>query len=142
MYKGKRDPMLGIVIRQSQCFPYVDKSGREWIEIFIPYRNLVKPGWTGSIMVEPEHVYFIDDIYNEFFINAGAEIKIIQKVCDNLGNRHFADTEIEISEMILTRILQYEAALKHPGVPIKTIEPFYENFIQSGLTMYNYIQRM
>lgn len=141
MYKGQRDPMLGIVVRQNQCDEYTSKDGTKWIEVYIPYRDCNPPEWAGSIMVEPEHVCFIDDTYNEIFVNAGAEIKIIKKYTDELGNRRFGETQVEVSEMILARILQYEQSMKHPKKPLKNLEGTYLDFLKSGLTMYNYILR-
>lgn len=140
MYRGKRDSMLGIIVRQDQCELYIDNNGNEWVEIFIPNRDINPVGWAGSIMVEPEHVNFVDDIYNEFFVNSGADIKIIQKYLTPDGRRIMGEVQIEKSELILARQLQYETFCNGHIVE-GPVEYVYFDFINSGLKMMNYIKR-
>lgn len=146
MYRGKRDSMLGIVVRQEFCDKYIDNSGKEWVEVFVPPRltGCYHNQW-GSMMVEPDHVCFIDDVYNEVFVNAGARIKIIIKNLIN-GRRIMGNVETDTSEMILGRFLQYERyyALSWGMRRNAVCEPdmteiLYNKYNLSGMKMYNYI---
>lgn len=140
MYRGHRDPMLGITIRQSFCQELITTSGT-WVEIFVP-----KPGlftrdmlsWP-SIVVEPAHVFFLDDNWNEFFINAGADIGLCYKSPDGAGNRVITTRETEISELILARFLAYECWAR-TGFEL-SMRYLYHDFMKSGLKMSAYVNQ-
>lgn len=144
MYRGSRDPMLGIIVPQTCCNSFMDHAGKEWVEIFIPpndMRYMAAP-WP-SIMVPTQQVYYIDDEYNEFYINAGAVLNLIYKSVDpKTGKRFGTGMDKEVAERILGRFLQYEYFKQH-GIPngtVDMVDELYNNYMASGLKMFMYIK--
>ena len=130
-YKGRRDPEVGIVIRQALCDIYRGKDSTKWIEIFIPRSDGAPYQW-GTIMVKPEQVDFIDDVYNLVRVNDRAEIVNSTKEKDT---RVILDSEKMTPDVIIGHVLRMELGKNEPAMNI------YKDFINSGLTMYNYIKR-
>lgn len=142
MYKGKRDSMLGIVVSQDCCSLFRDNSGVEWIEVFIPPRNLsnINDRWS-SIAVPPNQVCFIDDIYNEIFVNAGAVLTCLYKDWNQDGTRRVIGCEREVTEMILVRFLQYELYKRNRVQTGCYLDALWQHYLSSGLKMIEYIKR-
>lgn len=129
-YKGKRDPEVDIVIRQSLCEKYKGKDGMNWIEIFIPRREGSAYPW-GTIMVKPEQVYYIDDVFNLVRVNNFAKIVNSTKEKDT---RKVLDSEEMTPDIIIGQIIRYET-----GKSV-TPEDAFKEFEKTGLTLYNYIR--
>lgn len=146
MYKGERDPMLGIVVRQSQCFEYIAADRSRWVEIFVPPDRVseysVKECYP-SIMVPPNQVFYVDDGYNEFFINSGAMITGICRSIDEYGNRQNLNRVEMVSEEILCRILQFELVQSgfHSPVIDVSSDVIWHDYHTSGMKMLPYIRR-
>ena len=145
MYRGRRDSMLGIVVNQTYCQAFTDRSGKEWVEVFVPPYKMAdysKP-WS-SIAVPPEQVNFIDNTYNEVFVNSGALLTGLYKMYDSTGVRvPSGKTEQFTSEEMLSRFLQLEAVLQNRVTSNKeTItDEIYKNYMASGLKMHEFIIR-
>lgn len=132
MYKGKRDPEIGIVIRQSMCDIYESKTDHTlWIEIFVPRSPQAPYPW-GTIMVKPNQVDFIDDEFNLVRVNNFASIVNSTK---EEGTHKILDSEKMTPYDIIGAILKFELESN------KTAKQLFDDFMESGLTMYNYIQR-
>lgn len=131
-YKGRRDPEVGIVIKQSLCEVYRGADHTKWIEIFIPRSDGTPYEW-GTIMVKPEQVDYIDNVYNLVRVNDKAEIVNSTKEKDT---RSILDSEKMTPDVIIGHVLR-----KDLGITGKTAKEVYDDYIQSGLTMYNYILR-
>lgn len=143
--------MLRVMTRQDKCELFTDRSGEEWVEIFIPplipdeYQDLRN---FPSIMVAPRQVYFLNDFYNLYEINAGAYITGICRDIDRLNNfRRNLDRCQMWSEEIIARSLQYELWAYHkldrfmqirdPNIRLVTI---YKDYLSSGKRMEHYIK--
>ena len=143
MYKGLRDSMLGIIVPQDCCHLFTDNNKTEWVEVFIPPKDVSKmcQPWS-SIAVPPSQVCFVDDVYNEIFVNAGAELTCLYKEWNTDGTRRVVGSEKEIVEFILARFLQYERYKKYGMmtgyVNLNILEHDYQ---VSGLKMIEYIRR-
>lgn len=132
MYKGKRDPEVGIVVRQSLCNVYRGKDSIKWVEVFIPRSDKAQYEW-GTIMVKPEQVDFIDDTYNLVRVNDGAEIVNSTKEKDT---HNILDCEKMTPAVIIGHVLRQELNLRG-----RDAADIYRDYIDTGLTMYNYIRR-
>lgn len=143
MYKGSRDSMLGIVVPQDCCSLFRDNSGLEWVEVFIPPRDAhsMKERWS-SIVVPPNQVCFIDNVYNEIFVNSGAVLTCLYKDFQPDGTRYVIGYESELTEKILVRFLQYEKYKRHGlascNTPLVMLE---QDYLNSGLKMMEYMKR-
>ena len=109
-----------------------------------PYKmaDYSKP-WS-SIAVPPEQVNFIDNTYNEVFVNSGALLTGLYKMYDSTGVRiPSGKTEQFTSEEMLSRFLQLEAVLQNRVTSNKeTItDEIYKNYMASGLKMHEFIIR-
>ena len=143
MYKGERDSMLGIVVPQNCCSLFQDNAGHDWVEVFVPpkdVRNMAHP-WS-SIAVPPKQVCFIDDIYNEVFVNSGAVLTCLYKNWQSDGSRYVVGSEREIAEKILVRFLQYERYKKYGlQTTYPSLDSVEHHYVDSGLKMMEYIKR-
>lgn len=141
-YKPNRDTPLMIVVPVDLCFELIDNPGNRWCEIFIPPDNLqdVKKPWA-SIVVEPEHVFYVKDApeYNMFWVNAGAVLKLHYKEYVSAGSnkRRTVSCASDTSEGVLARILQYEAYKN--GLSPANKDLIYNAYLMSGLTMLDYM---
>lgn len=143
MYRGKRDPMLGIVVNQGYCESFHAQDGREWIEIFIPPRNIFQMQYSwSSIAVPPEQVFCLNDTYNEIFVNAGAVLTGLYKEYNADGVRVPVHYEKFQSEEMLARFLQLEAVrqgrVKSGRDTI--LNDIYQTYVTSGMKMLAFIQ--
>lgn len=143
MYRGKRDPMLGIVVNQSYCEEFVSSDGRTWIEVFVPPHNIssLQSGWS-SIAVPPEQVFYLDDIYNEVFVNAGALLTGLYKEYNADGVRVPVSSEKFKSEEMLARFLQLEAVMQGRVKSGRDtiVDDIYHVYISSGMKMLAFIR--
>lgn len=145
MYRGKRDPMVGILVRQDMCTEFTDRSGCEWIEIFVPpadWRDYQKP-WP-SIALPPNQVFWIDDVYNEFQVNAGALLTLLYKAFTATGRRVPVGREEDFVENIRARYLMQARHMLFGdmGMGRYTVAGMRQEFESSGMTMLGYINRM
>lgn len=145
MYRGIRDPMVGIIVRQDMCQPFTDRSGCEWIEIFVPpadWRNYQVP-WP-SIALPPNQVFWVDDVHNEFQVNAGAELTLLYKTMTPTGNRIPVSREEASVEDIRARYLLQALHRKYgdAGLAGWDVNRMRFAFESSGMTMLGYIKRM
>ncbi len=133
MYKGRRDPEIGIVVKQALCSEYESKSDHTlWVEIFVP-RTVNAPYEWGTIMVKPNQVDFIDDTYNLVRVNNGAAIVNSTKDKDTHA---VMDSEKMTPYNIIGHMLAYE--LNRPKTEADNL---FKTFMQSGMTMYSFIMR-
>lgn len=145
MYRGKRDPMVGILVRQDMCSAFTDHSGCEWIEIFVPpadWRDYAKP-WP-SIALPPSQVFWVDDIYNEFQVNAGAMLTLLYKAFTAMGSRIPIGREEDLVENIRARYLMQARHMLFgdAGMGNLTVSAVRDEFEASGMTMLGYVNRM
>lgn len=146
MYRGGRDPMLGITVRQSMCSPLKDGAGMDWVEIFIPPEQ---PGeyygtWP-SIVVPPEQVYCLNDYYNEFFVNARTVLTLCEKDLPGLnGVRPIIGKSVDMAENVLARFLLYEFYTRQGASACRhwDVSRIRSDFERSGMKMLPYILRM
>lgn len=143
MYRGRRDPLLGLVVRQEFCTEIHNRSG-EWISVLIPpadFRRCDGP-WP-DIVVRPEQVYCVDGEYNEVFLNAGALLRLCYKSLDAAGQLRIVSDERDSVEHVRARLLQYAYMHKHgffqAGPTLDDIDRFFQT---SGLTMRRYIDKI
>lgn len=144
MYRGHRDPMTAIAVPQAWCDTFVGKTdNKTWVEIHIPPETALPnqdPMKWPALALPPEQVYFQDDVWNEFHINAGAIIVLTYKDIRPDGTRIVLDTEEASTEHIRARVLNL--FLKHdskyaPGGTGKrlSLDQLDNCFIRSGRTM-------
>lgn len=141
-----RDTPLEIIVPANLCCELLDSNGSRWCEVFVPphsIMNVHKP-WS-TIVVEPEHVFFIpNESYNMFWINAGAKLNLYYKTetADNV--RTISGSESEYAEGVLARFLQYEAYLNNRISSGKDciLQEIYADYKQSGLTMMAFVKSL
>lgn len=143
MYKGKRDPMLGIIVPQDCCLFFTDSNQKDWIEVFIPPEDIanIQLPWS-SIAVPPNQVCFVDDIYNAVFVNSGAVLTCLYKVPNPDGSRSVSGQERAVTERILARFLQFEYYKGHFNSPYTSynVDSLYADYVNTGMTMIEYIR--
>ena len=144
MYRGARDSMLGVVVNQAYCQLFTDSSGKDWVEVFVPPHRMLdyNKSWS-SIVVPPVQVNFIDDVYNEVFVNSGALLTGLYKAYDANGKRVPCGQEQFTSEQMLARFLQLEAVTQNRIRSKKDsiVDEIYKNYVASGLKMIEFIRR-
>lgn len=147
-FQPKRDVPFFITVPSEFCYNFEDSSKMKWCEIFIPPRQismLKKP--YPSIVVEPEHVFYIShEDYYVFWINAGATLHLYYKQYVSAGSskRQIISSESDSPEGILGRILQYEAYRN--GRIISGVDDItsviYDDYVHSGMTMLAFIKSL
>lgn len=62
MFKGRRDPEIGIMVEASRCTPYTSKNGGSWIEVEVPPEDVSEYGnkWE-TMMVDKKQVDNMDE---------------------------------------------------------------------------------
>lgn len=143
MYQGSRDPMTGIIVRQELCYGFTDKALTEWVEIFVPplYSGAYMTPWS-SIALPPSQVFCHDGIYNEIFVNAGANLSCLFKQHNNVGERRIVGKEIDSVEHIWVRFLNYEYYRLTGSVLVNNnsgADALYADWRRSGMTMHGYL---
>ena len=144
MYRGTRDPAVGIAVEQALCDMFTDSGGILWISVKVPPRDTrtYNRDWP-DIILPPEQVFVIDDMYNEIFLNAGAQLKFCHKaVSQRTGKQVIIGEEFDSTEILLARFLQYEHWKLFKNVQEPPLTEIYRNFAASGMTMRGYIRAM
>lgn len=143
MYIGRRDPEIPILVRLNACQTYDSQNSGTWIEIKIPYpKRSNNPYHTGSIMVRPEQVYYVNDrynlnIYNQIMVNDKANI-----ICSTKDeNRVVLYKEIMPPDLIIGCLLAYELTGHYDDKTVTELD-LYNAFRDTGLTMLEYIVRV
>lgn len=135
--------MTGIIVEQALCDLFTDAGGTLWVSVRIPPREtrLYNCDWP-DIIVPPKQVYCVDDMYNEVFVNAGANLRLCYKSFSKSGKPVITAEEFDLTEIVLARFLQYEHWRLHKRFNEPPLNQIYEYFARSGLTMKAYISAM
>ena len=146
MYIGKKEPDVRIIIEQYLCQKYDDKSGKRWIEIFVPPEDknewfdtkgrAKKKSWQ-SFVVRPDQVNFIpNSSFNLLCLRNEKTIHVTRKT-----TTHVPVTNAWMSPADITgRILKYHYFKNHPAEPERTSEEIYKEWVNSGLRMNIWIE--
>lgn len=147
MYRGRRDPMVAIAVPQSWCDTFVSKTdNRTWVEIHIPPATALpgqNPEKWPALALPPEQVFYQDDVWNEFHINAGAVIMLAYKDKSPTGSVTVLDTEEASTEDIRARVLNlflkydpaWAARQSATSANALTLKQLDSCFMRSGRTM-------
>ena len=148
MFKGRRDPEIGIIVTQDSCASYTAKSGGSFIEIPIPPENTADyaADW-GTIMVDKKQIDNLDEFgaYNYVRVNNWADIVVSVKD----KNRAVLSSETLKPIQIIGRLLKYyrwqEFNVTHPELAEELDVPsldVYNDMVTTGQDMWSYMNRL
>ena len=147
MFKGRRDPEVGIVVLQNVCNPYTSKNGGSWIEVGVPpedtgdYTNK----WE-TMMVDRKQIDDMGDgMTNYIRVNDNADI-----VCSLKDAKHTVIGGETLKPIqIIGRWLKYyrwsEYNVTHPELADELNSPsldMYNDMITIGQNMSAYMNRL
>lgn len=148
MFKGRRDPEIGIVVQQGRCGNYTSKNGGSWIEVDVPPENVADydSKWE-TIMVDKKQVDNLNEYgaLNYVRVNDGADI-----VCSLKDEKHVVvDGETLKPVQIIGRWLKYyrwcDYHESHPELAEELDRPsldLYNDMVTLGQDMLGYMNRL
>lgn len=148
MFRGRRDPEIGIVVEQKRCGTYTSKNGGSWIEVEVPPEDTAEydSKWE-TIMVDKKQVDNLDEYgaLNYIRVNDGADI-----VCSLKDEKHkVIDGETLKPVQIIGRLLKYyrwaEYHERHTELAEELDRPsldLYNDMVTLGQDMLGYMNRL
>ena len=148
MFRGRRDPEVGIVVEQAICGIYSSKNGGTWVEIPVPPEDTSEydDKWE-TIMVDKKQVDNLDEYgpFNYIRVNDMAGI-----VCSLKDDKHAVISgETLVPIQIIGRFLKYyrwaEYHERHPELAEELNRPsldLYNDMVTLGQDMLSYMNRL
>lgn len=148
MFRGRRDPEVGIIVPIEKCSPYASKNGGTWVEVSVPPEDAGGyAGRWGTMMVEKKQVDVVSVCgieYNYIRVNDMADIVVSVKD----SNHKVIDGETLKPVLIIGRYLKYyrwaefEGRIPDDKLNEATSLDMYNDFSVTGYTMAGYMNRL
>ena len=148
MFKGRRDPEIGIVVTQDSCRNYTAKSGGSFIEVPVPPESVADytSDW-GTIMVDKKQIDNLDEFGQYNFVRVNNWADIVVSVKDK--NHAVISSETLKPIQIIGRLLKFyrwqEFNSTHPELADELDRPsldLYNDMVTTGQDMLSYMNRL